>query len=294
MFQSTVCVRISASNGSAGGLHSFHVSRSAASPQPRSVGATLGPDGPWAYDRRVDIPSGRRLLLLSLVASLCATAAIAIGTLLFGDFGDTEGKILATTAFVALYSLLALPAGILLDGRRLLPLAWTTLALAAVDFVLVQVLLWGAPDQETLGRIALTLGAYLVGCTQTSASASRLGPRDSTSVRALFAASTALVLVLATMVSVAVWAEVDRETYWRLLASLAVANVLLTVLQPVLRRMQGPDRLPPHRLGLTLSGGGEREVEVQARDFADAVARAVRDAERDGATVERIERIPLP
>jgi hypothetical protein len=239
----------------------------------------------------VAAPPGKRLLLLALVVSLCATAAIAIGTLLFGDFGEAEGRILATTALISLYSLLALPGGILLDQRRLLPLAWLTFALALAGFALALVLVWGDPGWEPVGQLTLTLGAYLVACTQTAANASRRGVRDTRAVRTLFALSTVLVLVLATMVAAAVWREIDSETYWRVVAALAVANVLLTVLQPVLRRLAGPAERPSHRLRLTLSGGVVREVDLQARDFADAVARAVREAERDGPAVERIERI---
>jgi hypothetical protein len=111
-------------------------------------------------------------------------------------------------------------------------------------------------------------------------------------VRALFAAGTALILAAATLFSIAMWGEIESGTFWRLVGALVVAAVLVTALQPVLRRMTGTVAEAPHRLRLALSGGGEQEVEVRARDFADAVARAIRDAQRDGATVERIERIP--
>jgi hypothetical protein len=195
---------------------------------------------------------------------------------------------------ISLYSLLALPGGILLDARRALPLAWLTLALSAVGFLFAQVLVWGDPGWEPVGQVTLTLLAFLVACTQTSATASRLRPGDTRAVRALFALSIVLVLVLATMVTVAVWREVDSEGFARALAALAVANVLLVALQPVLRRLAGTEGTPSYRLRLTLAGGAEQEVELQARDFADAVARAVRESERSGSTVERIDRIARP
>jgi len=63
----------------------------------------------------VDVSSGKRLALVALVASLSATALLAIGILLFAEFDDTSGRILATTALIGLFSLLTLPAGALLD-----------------------------------------------------------------------------------------------------------------------------------------------------------------------------------
>lgn len=238
-------------------------------------GGSSSPDGPWAYDPRVALSSGKRLLLLALVASLCATAALAILILLFGDFGETEGRILATTAAISFFSLLSLPAAILLDQQRLLPLAWATLALAATAFVVAMTLVWGELESERRAKLLLTIAAYAIAATQTSGSASRTHPDDSPSVRALFLAAAVLVLVLATMATAAAWAEIDSETYYRLLAALAVANVLLVVLQPVLRRTTAADGQPAHRLRLVLADARERELELEARDFADAAAIAI-------------------
>jgi hypothetical protein len=63
--------------------------------------------------------TGKRFVLLAVADLLTAAAALAIGILLFGDFGSTEGRILATTALLAGYGLFALPAAVLRDQRRL-------------------------------------------------------------------------------------------------------------------------------------------------------------------------------
>lgn len=55
---------------------------------------------------------GKRMFLGGLVVSLCLTAALAIGTVLFGEFDDEGARIVYTTI------LLALPAGVLLDHGR--------------------------------------------------------------------------------------------------------------------------------------------------------------------------------
>ena len=77
-------------------------------------------------------PTGRRALLLAVAALMCAAAALAIAILLFGDFGDTEGRVLATTFLLAVYAALAVPAAMLWDQRRLPALAALLAVLAAV------------------------------------------------------------------------------------------------------------------------------------------------------------------
>jgi hypothetical protein len=237
------------------------------------------------------LASGKRALLLVLAASLCVTAALAIGILLFGDFGETEGRILGTTALIAGFSLLALPAGLLLDQGRLAPLAWAGIALPAAGLVLALVVLWEAGGWEPWGRLTATAAAFAVAAAQVTATASRLRPDDARPVGLLFAASTALVLVLATMVAVTVWVELDSETYARLLAAGAVANVLLVALQPLVRRTGKPRGRPGFVLRVEAAGGASRELAVEGRDFAEAAARAIREAERGGLAPTRIERL---
>src|SRR5512134_2904643 len=94
--------------------------------------------------------SGRRIFLWALVVSLCVTAVIAIATLLFAEFDDTAGRILATTALLSLACLLSLPAGVLLDQRRAVALGWTTILASGAGFVLAMVVIWGDPGAESL------------------------------------------------------------------------------------------------------------------------------------------------
>ena len=68
---------------------------------------------------------------------MCATAALAVGILLFSDFDETAARILGTTAAISFFSLLALPGSVLLDRRASPVVAWASLALAAVGFALV-------------------------------------------------------------------------------------------------------------------------------------------------------------
>ena len=67
--------------------------------------------------------SVKHLLVFFTITSLAATAALAIGVLLLGDFHDTEARVLLTTLAISFGGLLTLPAAILLEQGRSTTLA---------------------------------------------------------------------------------------------------------------------------------------------------------------------------
>lgn len=151
----------------------------------------------------------RRMVLLGVAALLSFAAALAIGVLLFGDFGSTEGRVLATTAALAGYGLLALPAAMLYDRRRLPGLAVGVTVLACCAAVTVIALIWNPDAPESLGKSVATANAWLIATVQAAALSLRRQPRDPAAVRRLFAVSTALVVALAGALTAVLWAEID-------------------------------------------------------------------------------------
>ena len=136
----------------------------------------MGEDARRAPPRRV---SARRVLVLVAIGSLGLSAAVAIVVLLFGDFGETEGRILGTTFSISVASLLALPGTVLLERQRQLLVAATNVALTLVAFVLALALLWIWEDAETLWRVLGSFLAAAVASTQWGALTLRRRPGDS-------------------------------------------------------------------------------------------------------------------
>lgn len=209
-----------------------------------------------------------------IVAALTATALLAVGILLFGDFGETEGRILGTTGMLAGYGLLALPAAFLLDQGRLHWLAWIVLALAVAGFAVAATAVW-TDAGDTFGRSVLTVTVFAVAATQTAAQ--RAGRRTT---RTLFPLSVGLVLVVAAMATAAAWGEIDSSLYFRFLGAIAVLDVLAVALQPILTAGRAGSR--EYRLRVTVAGGDELELTVDAADFASAATKAIRRVERSG------------
>jgi hypothetical protein len=220
--------------------------------------------------------NARRLLLLIAIASLALSAGVAILILLFGDFGETEGRILGTTFSISAASLLALPGAILLERGDRTIVSTVNVGLAAAAFVLALALLWIWQDGEALARLLGSTIAAAAAGTQVAALTLRLRTSDRESVRRAYLAACALAVVLAVMAIIAIWAEISSEGYYRVLGALAVLDLFLVVLQSLLRRLGGT--------------GGTREVRIVVDDGDhDAVADAVQRLQAAGLRV-RVER----
>lgn len=230
--------------------------------------------------RRHPTANGRRTLLLAVAALMCSAAALAIGILLLGDFGGTEGRILATTLLLAVYGALAVPAAILWDQRRLPALAAACAALSAVGASLNVFAVWSEGAGDEFGKMIATVTFFLVAAVVTAALATR-------SLHRLFFPSVALAAIAASMATAAVWAETEREGYLRLLGAVVVLDVLLVALQPLLLRARRDPRVRQLRIADT--AGHTTDVTVQADSLADGAAKAIRYVERQGRHVRSLE-----
>ncbi|MDX6477149.1 MAG: hypothetical protein QOH95_2660 [Gaiellaceae bacterium] len=225
----------------------------------------------------------RRLLLGAVVGALCLTASIAIVVLLSSHFDDTSWRILGTTSAISFFGLLGVPFGLVLERGRAVALARAGGALTVAAFVLTLVVIW----RHWSHGVGKTWGVVLVLAVASAQAAVVEARRRDTDTRATRRLSTASMLtgpLLAALGIVAILAEIGSQTYYRVLGALAVVHVLLLVIVAVLRRGTGPVA-KTHRIRLD----GEL-IEAPGRDFAAAVAAAIRSAEKDGAAVRLIER----
>jgi hypothetical protein len=232
--------------------------------------------------------SQKRAAIIGVAASLCVTAALAIGILLFGTFGDTQVRILGTTALLGGYGLLALPAGSLLDQDRARALAILLTVVCAMGFLVSVAALWIPGPPDALGKSVGTLAMFAVATTQTAFLTARRTPHDPRIVGRLFIAATAIAFVVASMFSAAFWAGLEYEVYFRVAGALAVADALAVLLQPIVARLS-PSKQREYRLKLYLDTGDELDFEIKATSLAKALAIAVAAAELRGR-VARIER----
>jgi hypothetical protein len=233
------------------------------------------------------IVTRRRLLLFGVAGLLSASALLAIAILLVGRLGSTEGRILGTTALLAGYGIVALPAVWLLDQGRSRTLALATAWLPAVGASLALALIWTPSAPDALGRTvgAATLFA-LVG-TQVSALNARRVERDPLLVRRLFAASCGIGGLIAVLGSAFIVAQPQATLYPRLFGALVVLDLLLVALQPILARARPGGVV--HHLRVAVDSGEVVVVTIEGGDLATAAAKAIRSVERDRRHVVGLE-----
>jgi hypothetical protein len=227
----------------------------------------------------------KRTFLRVLVASMLATAGLAIGFLLFADFDERTWKVIGTTALLSGFSLLGLPGAALLDQGRAVALGWANLVLAGVGLTFALILMWSESESDAGWRFLVALVAFCGASAQASGTTARLRTDDPPSVQLLYLVGLAGAVLVASLISIAAWQDVDDEGYYRILGALAVAEVLVVLLQPILRRTgrSAPAPAVPGRFVCILDDG--REV-----DCPDELAATIERLERDGAKVVRIER----
>lgn len=233
----------------------------------------------------------RRALLLGVAALVAASAILAVAILLFGDFGETEGRVLGTAAALAAHGALVVPATVLLDRDAARPLALALAAVAVAGAATWVWVIWVGPGGDAPWRTASTTATLLVALSQVAATTARRRPSDPRAVRVLLPASIALVAVVAAIVLMLVWGGgEDAEWLGRVLAAAAVADVGAVALQPLLARAaSAPSSV---RLRLMLADGAVAERIERAPDTAAAVAAAIRAAEGAGGRVVRVDVLP--
>jgi hypothetical protein len=227
----------------------------------------------------------RKLLLSAIVGALCLTAAIAVVVLLSGHFDETSWRILGTTSAISFFGLLGVPVGMLLERGHAVALARISGALTCSAFVLTLVVIWRYHWANDVGKTWGVLFTLAVAAAQAAAVEARRRDNDTPAISLLTAGSMLTGGVLAAMGVLAILTEITNGTFYRALGAVAVVDVALIAIVAVLRRGVGPIA-QGHRIRLD----GEL-IEAPGRDFASAVAAAIRTAEKEGKTVKRIERV---
>jgi hypothetical protein len=237
--------------------------------------------------------SARRFLLLSVVTALSVTALIAILALLAGSFGDTEGKILATTGGFALASLFAMRGTILLDLGRHRRLGWSVIVLSAVAFLLLLTAVWiddWGDSELTWKALAITAG-FAGALGQIATSLARRRPTDPPSLRPILWAAGACALTVEAMIAFAAIDEVSDSGYYRLLGAIFVLDIFLVALESVIRRLGARPEVPAGHAAFVcvLADGRQIRREVREHDLPNAVASALRELAVRGERVRSVE-----
>jgi hypothetical protein len=194
----------------------------------------------------------RRIFLLGAAGLVSFAALLAIGVVVNGEFGDTEGDIFATiaTTFVAGSTVIAGLACLGQDRSRVLGIAGVVLASAG--FLLWTAQIWGGYSSDGYWKlIGLVTAWALALLVATTARLMTSSPRLE---RTLWRATAGSAFGAALIASVMILRE--RGDGWELFAVLLILTLLGEVLTPILDRYAAADDRSAERV-LGVVGGAE-------------------------------------
>ena len=183
----------------------------------------------------------RRLFLIALIASVAASALIAIGVILFGNFGDIEIRVVFTSLTVTVTSVFGLACGAYIEtGRgRLMP--WIGIALSIIAALMCFLIIWDALDDSKLFIKSFLTATLLAGaCSHLSLlSLARLDRRFSWTRIAAVVSVTLLCMILLYIL----WFEPrgDSDLVYRMLGVLGIVVASVTVVTPVLHKLSSTE-----------------------------------------------------
>ncbi|MDA1257020.1 MAG: hypothetical protein O3C10_04155 [Chloroflexi bacterium] len=180
-------------------------------------------------------PNPKRTGFQVLIASVVMSAALGIYSLLQGEFGDTDGKILLSALAVAAASVLTLANGIALErgGDTRIPSAAIVVSIAG--FALLIVVIWGDFDRENFAKAAASLVFVGTALTQWSlVSLARLPGR----FRAVQLAAYPLSGLMAAFLIGAIWGNLEGSGTAQTGGVIGILTVAVTIIVPVLQRLE--------------------------------------------------------
>lgn len=198
----------------------------------------------------MNLHRARRTAIVAIIVSLSLTALIGIVTLLSGQWGEIQVKVLLTTLLLAVFSISVL-CHLAVVGRALQIVGFVGVAVSSVSLVTGLLLIWAEwgnwDGQEAAFRLFGVTGVLAVSLAHANLLL-LLGQRRNRVVRGLLYATVALIGLVALLLClpIATSGEIpgsNGDGYWRLLGVTAILDVLGSIVLPVTGRFLRDERV---------------------------------------------------
>lgn len=230
----------------------------------------------------------RRVAIIFIVVSLAIAALFGIVTLLTGEFGDLQARIMLTTLLLAGFSITAL-CHLAVVGRALRVVGFVGIAVSLLAFIAGAVLIWRSWENWSDGwDVVLKILVVLAILAASLAQANLLlllAERRNQILRVGLFVAVGLIGVLALLIIVPIVTDGEvpgehGEPYWRIVGVVAILDVLGTIVLPVLGRfLRDGGPVATIRLDADATATLDRVAEATGSTRAAVVARAIAQLE---------------
>jgi len=181
----------------------------------------------------------KRFLLITMISSLVICALVGIYILLFGDWGETEMKVFATTQIVAFFSLLGFCSSLHQNRKYYQWISILGVLASFVGFVLTTYLIWWTMEggeHKNVWRASFIAG--IVAFCLAHISLMLLVKLKSRFTKYVLLTTIIFILIVAGMMINAVICDFDLgDRCLRLLGVFAILDVLGTITTPLINKL---------------------------------------------------------
>lgn len=181
----------------------------------------------------------KKTFLISMIVSLSISALIGIFIFLFGDFGETEARMLLTTLTIGGYSLTGLYCSTLYEKKRAISLAFSGMAVSILGFLYTVLVIWEIIDLDILDNFKPLLMFIILAFSLAHSCLLLLIKSEKPIIKNSLFATVGFIGIVALMLILLVFEAIDdpEEFYFRLLGVFAILDVLGTIVVPILNKV---------------------------------------------------------
>lgn len=177
----------------------------------------------------------KKLSLFGIIGFLSLSALVAVVSLLTGEFGETQVKIILTTLTISGASVCGMACFAFIEKRGLAPLGAIGVACAVIAAAVGILAIWGIDNiGTTYGKVTLTFVIAAVALAHIFLlHIPTLPPNYRWNQYTLIFFD----LILAGQVTYAMWEEVNSSGFYRFMGVITVFVVLFTLIIPICSRL---------------------------------------------------------
>jgi hypothetical protein len=183
----------------------------------------------------MDYTALRKRSLTAFIGFLSLTAAIAIVSVLAGDFGEIQVKILSTTFTISAASIACMACAAFIERHKAVRIGFSGIALSVAAATLIIIGLWTSTTSEEYWK---TTGSFIVVAIAFAHAFLLMIPDLNHRYKWIQTSVLGAIGLLSLQILFAIWGEIENEFYFRLLTVVAIIVGLETLIIPIVMKMQ--------------------------------------------------------
>ncbi len=178
----------------------------------------------------------KKIFLKALIISLVISAIIGIYLFLFGDFEDSDTRLLLTTLTVGWYSMTGLCSSVVHSRKSFKIFSSFGIIISILGFFITVIGIWDIIDNDLIWKLVMTF--VILSVMISHISLMFLVKPKSKKIKYLMVLTIVFITIVTIMLIIEILVESEKgDFFYRLLGVFAILDVLGTISTPVLNRI---------------------------------------------------------